>query len=1357
MARRLIGDRHSRQRRHWLWPRRAGRIALLILLVLFIGASSPASAQSSVPAPTSGSGQHDGTHRSPDWSRTGGMSLNSPGSNQPGSSMPGTYDGTAEPPAWLFDDPESAGDPWHFLPMTRSGRINDFFSTGEGGIASPFSGGLNAIYSSLIAVAFTVASFTWVVTSWLVRLMVGAPTLASEFMSQISAQFDRYAVAVVGTGWVWLLLVIAIIVASWRVLRGTTGKEGLRSVLGAAIPLSLILALSSFQTTITDVNGQIHVVRGPEWLFTTSLRLSALISEPVQALTDVFVFDDSRAPDQLVTCDAYTAVLEANFIRAWNAGEREHLDSAKFYKQTSLTSRAFRNAPAAAVHDWAQANDDLRMRLALITSRIWERAYMVGYGNAQFGDTITAERASCIIADWRNRKVSPLEQLAVWRETCFLQAFQRSPGGQTGSLALGSNMALTGCSLMPQITAPELQPITQSGSSGPQAIALVTEHLTNPGIPLAFSGACPNGSGSWIKPGTSHQYAHGSQQECVDEHIDHIQKYEPHLWDQIVATVPSGGVTNLTRANQDENLRAEVYAAALFNPSNHYIEGDRFALRTLHGAFSACEFTDWLSAEYLGNAPAIDAANDNRVPRYPTHAAQMNVVGGGVLGAQSASVDVPAQARIDGIGGVGNSVRVDARMWGLGFDGIGEGGHGQPEEIITPNACLAYIFGAGLNDLPGEKGNIDGTGTSVWTPNDLGIHDSSIDSYKNEGEFRWSSGKYPPPAAWLDSTSAGSQREYPGANNFYTLNRLGRTPEEYLNSASLWPLAASVQGAQPGEAVYDPSLSRSLAGADVFQAIHGRDRGELALMAIIAVIVGFAYMFALSGLALGSALSIVILALLIMTLPITLLFAATPFERAKELPKKLLKMGIGAAVSYALFLFVISFVLLITDLILGVAAAVEIQSDEFWYTLLLGLAPFIALIAGNFVGKQFGVNLSSFKGAMKLTSGMAFGELGDGGGQSKLKRYSRMGMRGMAYGPMMRGMTGGGAGGAAMRTTPGLARTAAAAGVGATVGAAAITAAQGGFGDGGGATGAGFSVGAPTGPGPAGGVGGAARAAKGHGGGGMRARLGRLLAPKADRTPGPIRRGLSFARSHPAMMSAALLFPFGGFGGAAALYGASKVAKMTGIGFMARGMIGMPMRGVGGRGGRTTDMQWLGGHVRNQRQRISERIAPPQEGPIDPVHQADRRGGHLDPELIRQREASETGNAGPAAAAGAASRAAQTDQASLSRVSPQSNERMVRVGPDKQLPASVVAQAGGPLCGGQTRTTGAPCCLPAAVCEWGHPRPQRDPGQAPVSQQASPDVSVCGAPLMTGGRCQNPPGACPDHRRRGAIDPNKRL
>lgn len=1342
--------------------KRAAHLALLCLLVLLVAASSPASAQTSVQPPSGGGGQHDGTHRSSDWSRTGGMSLNSPESNQSGSSMQTGYDGTVEPPGWLFDDPESADDPWHFLPMTRSGRINDFFSTGEGGIASPFSGGLNAIYSSLIAVAFTIASFTWVVTSWLVRLMVGAPTLASEFMSQISSQFDRYAVAVIGTGWVWLLLVIAILVASWRVLRGATGKEGLHSILGAAIPLSLILALAAFQTTITDVNGQIHVVRGPEWLFTTSLRLSGLVSEPVQALTDVFVFDDSHAPDQLVTCDAYGAVLEANFIRAWNAGEREHLDSAKFHKRTGQSSRAFRSAPAAAVYDWAQGNDDLRMRLALTTSRIWERAYLVGYGNAQFGDTITAERASCLIADWRNRKVSPLEQLAIWRETCFLQAFQRN--GQTGSLALGSNMALTGCSLMPQIAAPELRSTTKSGSQ--DEVAHVTEHLQFVGIPLAYSGACAGSS--WLHP-TTGIYQTGTQDDCIDQHIQHIQTLEPHLWTAIVDAVGTNSPTNFIRANQAENLRAEVYAAALFNPSNHYIDGNRFALRTLHGTFAACEFTDWLSTEYISDGPAIDAANDNKMPLYPTHAAQMNVVGGATLGSQSASVDVPAQARIDGIGG-GSSVRVDARMWGLGFDGFGEGGHGQPEEIVTPNACLAYIFGAGLNDLPGageeddETPNIDGSGTSVWTASMLGIHDDTIESYKDEGAFRWSSGRYPPPAAWLDATGNGSQREFPGANNFYTLNRLGRTPEEYQNSASLWPLAASVQGAQPGDVVFDPSLSQSLAGADVFQAIHGRDRGELALMAIIAVIVGFAYMFALSGLALGSALSIVVLALLIMTLPITLLFAAAPFERAKELPKKLLKMGIGAAVSYALFLFVISFVLLITDLILGVAAAVEVHSDEFWYTLLLGLAPFIALVAGNFVGKQFGVNVSSFKGAMKLTSGMAFGELGDGGGQSKAKRYARMGMRGIAYGPMMRGMTGGGsAAGAAMRTTPGLARTAAAAGMGATMGATAIAAAQGGFGDGGDIGGAGFSAGTPIGPGPAGGVGGAARAAKGFGGGqggGMRGRLGRMLAPKTDRAPGRIRRGLSFARSHPAMMSAALLFPFGGFGGAAALYGASKVAKMTGIGFMARGMIGMPMRGVGGgRGSQTTDMQWLGGHVRHQRQRMSERLTPDAPAPVDP--------GHPQPHP--------PGPGRSAAAVGGAAGAAHAAEQAASRVSQQSMERMVRVGPNKQLPASVVAQAHaeGPPCGGQTRTTGAPCRLPASVCEFGHDRShqgggqarpaapqapvQQHPGQTSRAQQANPDVSVCGAPLMTGGRCQNPPGDCPNHRRRGAIDPNKRL
>ena len=1352
--------------------------------------------------------------RDPNWFNSGGMTLNSRGQNQPTKDLAKEYNGEGRlTDTWLFDDPALANDPWHFLPMTRWTNVNDFFSTGEGGLSAAFNNVWNASYTTLVAMAFTFASFAWSITVWLVRVMVGAPTLAAEFMSQISERFDKYAGAVMTTGWVPMLLAFGAISAVWRTVQGNPPSEAFKRILWTTIPLALIFALMSFETTVEDSAGETHVVRGPEWLFTVALKLSGYIAEPVQRLTDTMTADSHNAPDQLVTCDAYTVVLEGNFIRAW-ALKGDHLE------QTLQPGGAggFASAPASFIYNWAETSNNLRMRIAITVSRLWERSYANGYGRAQFGDSITSERAFCIIADWRTRNVSPLEQLAIWRETCFIRAFDIGidavPGG---SLQLGGQMALTGCSLMPHIKAPRAS-VTVSQR---QASLYVRRHVKT--LPLIikqkdypYVGKCAQrgrGQGRQEYTGPAKEkYPRtvNGQNLCAAAWADYIWSMDRPAWGVIV----SREYTVATPISSDENLDARVYASALFNPSNHLIKGDRYGLRTMHGAFTACEFTQFSRSNF--GDPAIERVNEVRLPVYPDRSAIMNVDAG------SSKVYIAAEAKISSTP-YGNRVRVDSRMWGLGFDGIETGGRGLSVEIVTPDACMAYMFGSSRNSMPDDQHSRSTMNDTVTPPNDavnvyesarLGIYDKSNDKYKSvvqsrsdKDQFRWDQGYYPPANAWLDRSGSGSRTEYPGANNEYAHNRLGRTPEEYKDSAALWPLTVELlddntaaSGTANRSPSHVPSLSSSLAGADVFQAVHGRSRAESGIMAILTLAVAISYLLALAGLALGSALSIVILALLIATLPITLLFSALPFESSKQLPKKLLKLGFGASLSYGMFLLFVALVLLAIDFVLSAVGAVEVKSGEFWYTVLLGATPLIALKLIGSLGKHFGVNVTSPKGAFSFTSGMALANMKEPQG-GKMKRYGRMGMRGLTHGPMMRGMMGGGAQGGAARGTArtSAAGVAAATGVGAAAGTGSANAASGAkaamrksrprLTAGGPDTNAPDSI-------VGGGVadenspsyqaettkllnrhnyGDAARVS----GQGWRAKAARAISPseRGHRPPGRgrIRRSLSFARQHPALAGAAVLMPFGGIGAAAAFYGASKFMSLTGAGSMARGMVGMPTRG-GARGGRGGgDMKALAGGVQKQRSRIAGWVSPAGASPISPVQ--------------------------------ATGQAQATGQ--------QAEARMVNVGRGQYAPASVVAQAhaDGPACGGTTRTTGEPCKLPASICDFSHKKPDGDhaadqpqqsvpepqqsvpepqqrsvpepqqsvpepqqrsvpepqqsvpkpqqsvpkPQQSvPKPQQRSvPELNLCGRPLPGGGSCRQTRGSCSAHSRGDWVDREK--
>ena len=903
----------------------------------------------------------DGTGFNPgsdDWFETCGMDIND------GNLVEG-----------LFADLAMYTDPWHWLPMTRWTHFNDLFQTSEGGAGGAITKALFASYAVVVSWAFTLASLLWSITIWLVRLMVGAPTLAGAFLEIMRETYDKYTEAILTSGIATAVLVAAMLVAVWHVYRSSSIANGFRTLMASVLPLALMVSLYEIRITAEyeqDIGASTPAIRhdeisGSEWLFVSALNLSSEASSLVMGLTDDLVRQEGNAPDQLVTCDSYIAVLEGNFMRAWHSG------GAHYEHNPNST-----DAPGNSLSRWSQNSNQMRMRLALLVSRIWERSYATGIGQAQFGDAIAAERAFCLLADWRNRDVTPLEQLAIWRATCNLPAYE--------SLGLGDYMPLAGCSMMPPLLTLR-SPAQQSTATKPGGQLVEPDPDSTAG-----TGRPAKPGGQFVEPDPDSTAGTGRPAKPGGQFV------EPDPDDPILSAID-----------------ADAYAAAIFSPSTRTRGGgDVFQHRTFMGAWSMCDYTSW----YPTGADPLDLREFTAGPP-PLYAGNgITVADSGNEFALASYVVLPGSAGI---------AKIDRRFLGLGGSVSGA----KPQERASADACAAFLFGD--HGIQSETDENVLQGTSAWAHlylrsnsgtecGDIGdrralgsdLPNESVNvrgkqlSVGNCGGY-WSSGNdgnYPSAAGYL-----GDNEHYPGAGNDYVLHRLGRTPEQYRASASYVSFEASSDGTG-GVHEFVPTDATAQQGADIVEAIHGRSRGQLGILALLSVVVAFVYLMSLSGLALGAALSVVLLALVIATLPLSLLASAMPIQAVRSLPKKLFKLGVGAALSYTMFTLVLTMILVVIDLLMDGMKVASINSSEILYGLLLGLAPYLSIKVVSSISKQFGVDISKAKGAFQLTSGLAMANMSTP--NANAQRYMRRGMSALtpaaAYGGAVVGNS--------MRTNP---------------------------------------------------------------------------------------------------------------------------------------------------------------------------------------------------------------------------------------------------------------------------------------------------------------------------------------------------
>lgn len=853
-------------------------------------------------------------------------------------------------------DAATYNDMWHWLPMWRWAGVNDLWSDWGGswwtfGIVDMFK----TMWTSIINILFLIASLVWAVSRWTVQLAYGSDSLGERLGTQINGWFIKYMNAsLTGSTMFFAVATLAVVVFVWALLRGR-GRQGLRKLMvGTALPLVLLVAIWTQARAEHKHNEKVDernaaqyelpederkflpreqtLLLSPRWLYDVTRTGVNAASVPLldyaQALTDT-----STHPVALTTCDAYRAVLEQRYLRARANAEID---------DTRLKSLA-----------------TARAAVPIFVSSLWEKSYLVGYGQAQFGDVTTARRASCLVADWRTKGVSTTETLAVWVSTCDLNKVYK---------ALDENKNPK----MPEYGDQEL--------FGCQVLLRKGDHQ------LAANE----------QPGTRIAPWHYEDQDARHEAMEQVK----------------------------------LYADALFDPDDAPVSQRGRQTNTAHLLWGACDYLNWQPARYSTDSTEladrqrsinasgpvypigqellpVDADGTKKPPtaQNPDFKESIKIweaYGSNYTDADAASDLLPGPAdevflhttsisdrRITPhtdsyyLAAKWGSVNVDARMVGIK--------RAADDKLLAPSAaaCAMWIMGD-FNEHGGKNGDgfkphQDGpfapplySGSRVPKPEhtDGALWESPYDS----GGFSADSNASPGLSnTWVD-------------RSFFIPPKAGRYRPEVVQAAYLSgtdtkkakvkPVDTAgfkfANGVEASSAVVIPTTATAGTGSHIINSIHGFTRVQSIVFAALSVVVAVMFTMSIVGLAIGAAISELMLAVLIATLPVSLLLAALPLRSTDQLPKMLLKFGIGAAAAHVVFTMVLSLLILVMEFVILAVSAVSTPGD-LMHVFLLALAPIIAMKAVRGLGKKvFGVDIGSIGGAVRATSGLAAASMGSG-------------------------------------------------------------------------------------------------------------------------------------------------------------------------------------------------------------------------------------------------------------------------------------------------------------------------------------------------------------------------------------------
>lgn len=923
---------------------------------------------------------------------------------------------------------ENFHDPFHWLPAWRWADVVDLWAginDGDGNILervfwlarNPLSNAIQAVFNWITDALFWLSSLLWNITLAFVRIALDQSVdYARSFMDEmeeISAHLVGAIFSDVGVSLFGAVTAIGAFVGlyiAWR--RGT--RAGVRSLARTLIPLGALV----FMVSQMSAHAQESVNKGakgiavpprvgtPKWLFEESRDLADLFaSDLVKAFDPI----SQKPVPQRTYCDTYTTALEDMFTAAYIEGS---------------------NNPE---------RDRTRATLPIMVSRLWQQTGQLAWGAAQFGSSNAAQKGGCLASEANAEHIKAIETQAVWDLTCYYADpgsskvvlygcdNNRIYNQQAWDIAQGrfkanpSDVDAERTRLILSLACEfsnhnnvrgANEGISSPYKSGANEIRLPSPFGSDNDLLLwsdgkrwvwvdrqwvGVAGNAGTGFNNYISANECSQWISGAKAGEVPPISDSPGSVftDPTSNGQNMADQQKGAplCERMLPSPVDENGKR----VPIFPSPHEVVQTGNIAVPASMMKSGACRVTGGSSSfvvdgegeSYLLVARLLGAADGGIPPR------EHQIVLDGDDGAEVQKYITNKTDVIQQVNGVGIGLyRVDAihvpaakthphcvntqrqvrgSLPALSYVALVGNNYEIPNTV--GGIVVAYHLADDMSSdcgiaIGGRFGQTTGASTSKITEKDFALQIGDGLNGVNAGDN--------PPNQFIANVF--------GNTKGVSYNCDDNTPDCLQNSADVTP--SDIQG-HPGRMIQafveaDPNIrDRYLpSGEEVNKVvktvhdIHGASKFGRLFKGVFALLTAVVYMITLIGLSMGLVLAQLILALVFTCLPFLLLVFAIPTESARHFPKKILKVTLGALLGTAVFSLLLSLLILVVYTLSTVVEAIDISSrNDYVHLVVLMAIPLAAIKLLGMGSKQFGLDISSLRGSVAATAGLAYANM----------------------------------------------------------------------------------------------------------------------------------------------------------------------------------------------------------------------------------------------------------------------------------------------------------------------------------------------------------------------------------------------
>ena len=156
---------------------------------------------------------------------------------------------------------------------------------------------------------------------------------------------------------------------------------------------------------------------------------------------------------------------------------------------------------------------------------------------------------------------------------------------------------------------------------------------------------------------------------------------------------------------------------------------------------------------------------------------------------------------------------------------------------------------------------------------------------------------------------------------------------------------------------------------DTVDSINGSSWTGRLMYSAVTVFTAALYGFSLAGMGLGTLIAQFIVGGIVAVMPLLLVLMALPVQAAQHLPRKVFKLLIMSLFAHLIFLFILSLVMMFIGILNQVLGG--LTGSHFVRSMVFSVVPLIALFSVGAITKQFGLKITSIKGAALATTGIA--------------------------------------------------------------------------------------------------------------------------------------------------------------------------------------------------------------------------------------------------------------------------------------------------------------------------------------------------------------------------------------------------